>query len=57
MDEQLKIRLLKYQRRVSFISNNIMVAEHKSGDVYTENTTESDNAIYLSLKATTGGRT
>lgn len=55
MDEQLKNSIIKISKEESALYPTIsLVAEHKSGDVYTENTTESDNAIYLSLKATTG---
>lgn len=55
MDEQLKSSIHQVSKEESALYPTIsLVAEHKSGDVYTENTTESDNAIYLSLKATTG---
>ena len=55
MDEQLKGSIHQVSKEESALYPTLsLVAEHKSGDVYTENSSVSDNAIYLSLKATTG---
>lgn len=55
MDEQLKSSIHQVSKEESALYPTLsLVAEHKSGDVYTENSNVSDNAIYLSLKATTG---
>jgi adhesin transport system outer membrane protein len=55
MDEQLKGSIHQVSKEESALYPTLsLVAEHKSGDVYTENNNISDNAVYLSLKATTG---
>jgi adhesin transport system outer membrane protein len=55
MDEQLKGSIHQVSKEESALYPTLsLVAEHKQGDVYTENNNASDNAVYLSLKATTG---
>ena len=55
MDEQLKGSIHQVSKEESALYPTLsLVAEHKQGDVYTENNNTSDNAVYLSLKATTG---
>lgn len=55
MDEQLKGSIHQVSKEESALYPTLsLVAEHKQGDVYTENNNASDNAIYLSVKATTG---
>ena len=55
MDEQLKGSIHQVSKEESALYPTLsLIAEHKQGDVYTENNNASDNAVYLSLKATTG---
>lgn len=55
MEEQVKNSIYKVEKEKSAVYPTLsLVAEHKSGDVYTENVTQTDNVVYLSLKATTG---
>jgi adhesin transport system outer membrane protein len=55
MDEQLKGSIHQVSKEESALYPTLsLIAEHKQGDVYTENNNTSDNAVYLSLKATTG---
>ena len=55
MDEQLKGSIHQVSKEESALYPTLsLIAEHKQGDVYTENSSVSDNAVYLSLKATTG---
>lgn len=55
MEEQVKSSTFKIEKEKSVLYPTLsLVAEHKSGDVYTEDETQTDNVVYLSLKATTG---
>ena len=55
MDEQLKGSIHQVSKEESALYPTLsLIAGHKQGDVYTENNNASDNAVYLSLKATTG---
>jgi adhesin transport system outer membrane protein len=55
IDEQLKSSIHQVSKEESALYPTLsLVAERKSGDVYTENNNISNNAVYLSVKATTG---